>query len=166
MKINTVLIILIFRSIANVIRILMTSSKQILIRSEPRTHTNCFTALWILYGTTRVSRHQKKHSPTHTYWGHQSSLICFLHLLQSTASSLFNLCAWQSFPQSLSKFSLVNLLAWHHQLHTPYISSTKHCLLFIAHAHTIATCFAVVLRLCHLILVSLSTVYLKIYLVA
>jgi len=35
-------------------------------------------------GTTRVSRHQKKHSPTHIYRDHQSSLICFLHLLQST----------------------------------------------------------------------------------
>jgi len=34
-----------------------------------------------------VSWYQKKHSPTHTYRGHQSSLICFLHLLRSTASS-------------------------------------------------------------------------------
>jgi len=42
----------------------------------------------------------------------------------------------------------------------PYISSPNHCLLFAAHAHTIATCFAVVLRLCRLILVSLSTLYL------
>ena len=47
------------------------------------------------------------------------------------------------FPQSLSKFSLVYLLAWHPPLHTPYISSTNHCLLFTTHAHTIATCFAV-----------------------
>jgi len=31
------------------------------------------------------------------YHGHQSSLICFLHLLRSTGSFLFNLCAWQSF---------------------------------------------------------------------
>jgi len=61
------------------------------------THThNHFTALWILSGTTRVSRYQKKHSPTHTYCG-QSSLICFLHLLRSMASSLLNLCAWWSF---------------------------------------------------------------------
>jgi len=53
------------------------------------THThNHFTALWILSGTTRVSRYQKKHSPTHTYCGHQSSLICLLHLLRSMASSL------------------------------------------------------------------------------
>jgi len=54
-------------------------------------------ALWILSGTTRVSQYNKKHSPTHTYYGHQSSLICFLHLLDSMASSLFNLPAWQSF---------------------------------------------------------------------
>jgi len=30
---------------------------------------------------------------THSYRGHQSPLICFLHLLQSMASSLFNLLA-------------------------------------------------------------------------
>jgi len=32
---------------------------------------NRFMALWILSGTTRVSQYQKKHSPTHTYRGHQ-----------------------------------------------------------------------------------------------
>jgi len=47
--------------------------------------------------TTRVSRYQKKHSPTHMYHGHQSSLICFVHLIRSTASSLFSPHAWQSF---------------------------------------------------------------------
>jgi len=36
-----------------------------------------------------VSRNQKKHSPTYIYCGHQSSLICFVHLLRSMASSLF-----------------------------------------------------------------------------
>ena len=30
------------------------------------------------------------------------------------------------FPQSLSKFSLVYLLAWHPPLHTPYVSSPNH----------------------------------------
>jgi len=50
------------------------------------------------------------------------------------------------FPQSLSKFSLVYLLAWHPPLHTPYISSPNYCLLFATHAHTTATCFAVVPR--------------------
>jgi len=53
-------------------------------------------AVWILSGTTRVSQYQKKHSLTHTYRGHQSSLICFLQLLQSMASYLFNLCAWHN----------------------------------------------------------------------
>ena len=33
--------------------------------------------------------------------------------------------------------------------YTPYISSLNHCLLFTAHAHTIAICFVVV-SLCHL----------------
>jgi len=108
--------------------------------------------------------HQKKQSPTHTYRGHQSSLICLLHILRSTASSLFNLHAWQSF-STISKFSLIYLLAWHPQRHTPYISSPTF-LLFTAHAHTIATCFAVVVKLCHLILVSLSTLYLELYLEA
>ena len=72
---------------------------------QTHTHThNCFTALWFFSGTTRVSRYQKKHSPTHTYCAHQSSLICFLYLLRSMASSLFNLRAWQSFSQSLQVF--------------------------------------------------------------
>ena len=69
-------------------------------KSYTNTHThthNHFMALRILSGTTWVSRYQKKHSPTHTYRGNQSSLICFLHLLWSMASSLFNLCAWVFF---------------------------------------------------------------------
>jgi len=61
------------------------------------------------------------------------------------------------FPQSVSKFYLVFLLTGYPPLHTPYITSPNDCLFFVAHAHTIAACFAVVLRLCHLILVSLST---------
>jgi len=64
------------------------------------------------------------------------------------------------FVQHLSEFSLVYLLTWHSPLHTPYISSPNR-LLFTAHAHSIATCFAVIPRLCHLILVSLSTLYLE-----
>jgi len=43
------------------------------------------------------------------------------------------------FAQPLSKSSLVYLLVWHPPLHTPYIFSPSHCLLFIAHAHTITT---------------------------
>jgi len=61
------------------------------------------------------------------------------------------------FVQFLSKSSLVYLLVWHHPLHTPYISSPNHCLLFTAYAHTITTCFAVVLRLYHLFVVFLNS---------
>ena len=49
-----------------------------------------------LSGTTRVSQYQKKHSPTH-HPDHHSIFISFFHLPQSIASSLFKLCAWQSF---------------------------------------------------------------------
>jgi len=52
---------------------------------------NHLMALWISSRTTWVSHNQKKHSPTHTYHGYQSSLIC--SLLWSMASSLFNLHA-------------------------------------------------------------------------
>ena len=79
------------------------------------------TSLWLsgLSGRIWVRRYQKKHSPTHTCHGYPSSLICFLHLLWCMASSLFNLCAWQSF-STISKFSLVYLLTWQPPLHTPY----------------------------------------------
>jgi len=66
----------------------------------------------------------------------------------------------------VSQVFLVYLLARHPPLHTPYISPPNNCLLFTAHAHTITTCFAIVLRLCHLIRVSLSTLNLELCLVA
>jgi len=103
-----------------------------------------------------VSRYQKKYSPTHTYHGHQSSLIGFLNYYDPWHPPCSIYVPDSFFPQSLSKFPLVYLLAWHPQLHTPYISSSNHCLLFTLHAHTIATCYAVVPRFCHLMLVSLS----------
>jgi len=59
------------------------------------------------------------------------------------------------FAQPLSKSFLVYLLVWRSALHTPYISPPSHCLLFATLAHTNTACFAVVPRLCHLILVSL-----------
>jgi len=63
--------------------------KQLQFHSHS-THThNCFTALWTLSGTTRVSQYQKKHSPTHTHRGHQISLSAS-SILRSMASSLFN----------------------------------------------------------------------------
>ena len=144
----------------------MWISCQLQIAPSYKSHThNHFMALWILSWTTRVSQYQKKHSPTHTYPGHQLSLICFIHLLRSMASSLFNTRAWQSFSTICVQVFFGLPLAWHPPLHTPYISSPNHCLLFATHAHTIAVCFAVVPRLCHVILVSLSTLYLEFCLV-
>jgi len=78
-------------------------TQAMVIHVTSLTH-NRFRALWIFSVTTRVSRYQKKRLPTHTYRGHQSSLICFRH--QFTCLTVF-------FPQSLSKFSLVYLLACH-----------------------------------------------------
>ena len=49
-----------------------------------------------------MSWYQKKHSPTHTYRGHQLSFICFIHLLRSMASSLFN-------PRTCQCFSTISL---------------------------------------------------------
>ena len=49
-----------------------------------------------LSGTTRVSRYQKKHSPTH-HPDHHPIFISFFHLPWSIASSLFTLPSWQSF---------------------------------------------------------------------
>jgi len=88
-------------------------------RTHTHTHThtwNRFTVLWILSGTTRVSRYQKKHSPTHTHRGHQLSLICFIHLLRSMTSSLFNPRTWQSFLHNLSP-SFLWSTSWHGGLH-------------------------------------------------
>jgi len=90
------------------------------------------------------------------YLLHPSTTIHDILPVQSTCRTVF--------PQSLSKFSLVYLLAWHPPFHTPYISSPNRCFPFATHAHTIITCFAVVLRLCHLILVSLSTLYITVLL--
>jgi len=66
--------------------------------------------------------------------------------------------------QPLSTFSLVYHLAWSPPPHISYTSSPNQCFVFATHAHTIATCFAVVPRLYHLFLVFLSTPYFKLYL--
>jgi len=120
---------------------------------------NHFTALWILTGTMWVIRYQKKHSPTHTYRGHQISVSASSIYYDPWHPPYSIHVLYSLFPQSLFEFSLVYLMAWHPPLHTPYISSPNHYLLFVAHAHTITTCFAVVPRLCHLILVSLSQLF-------
>ena len=76
---------------------------------KQHTHSR-FMVVWILSCTIRVSQYQKIHSLTHTYHGHQLSLICFLHLLQSMTSSLFNLRAWQSLSNAFS--ALMLLVGW------------------------------------------------------
>jgi len=71
-------------------------------------------------------------------------------------------------PESFSKISIQVFLGLPGTLHS-ILHTFLHpniVFFFTAHAHTIATCFAVVPKLCHLILVSLSTLYLELYLVA
>ena len=127
---------------------------------------NHFTALWTLSGTTQVSWYQKKHSPTHTYRGHQSSLICFFYLLQSMASHLFNLRAWQSFftislqvffglPLGLAPSTSYSIRFVNQSLSSFRNTCPYHCNLV-----------AVVSTLSHLILDSLATLYMELYLVA
>jgi len=103
-----------------------------------------------LSGNTWVSRYQRKHSPSHTFADHQLTFICFLHLLRSVASSLFNLHAWQSF--CTTSFQV---LSWSGTLQFILHTFLHPIIVFATHAHTVTTCFAVVPRLCHLILVFL-----------
>jgi len=93
----------------------------VITHEESYGHTthNRFMALWILSGTTQVSRYQKKHSPTHAYRGHQSSRI-----------SLPSITIHGIFPV---QFICLNVFS----LHTPYISSPTfhntcpyHCTLY------------------------------------
>jgi len=83
-----------------------------LLQSSTHTHThthNRFTALWILSETTRVSRYQKKHSPTHTHRSHQSSLSASSIYYDPWHPPYLIHMFYSLFPQSLSKFSSVNL---------------------------------------------------------
>jgi len=154
---------LLFIVIVFVIYLLLLSE----IYSCRHTHMhNHFMAVWILSGQSGwASTRSNIHSLT--------PIIVISHHL--SASSIYYDPWYPScsisvpdslLPQYVYKFSLIYLLAWHPAVHTPYISSSNHCLLFAAHAHIIATCFAVVPRLCRLILVSFSTLYLELYLVA
>jgi len=113
-------------------------------------------ALWIFFRTTQVSRYENIHS--HLSWLsivpyllHPSNMIHGILPVQFMHLTVFfhNLCP-----------SFLCSVCWP-GTHTPYISSPNHCLLFATHAHTIATCLSVVPRLCYLILVSLSTLYLE-----
>jgi len=100
------------------------------LKTLSHTH-NCSTALWILSVTTRVSQYQKKHSPTHTHCGHQISLSASFIYYDPWHPPYSIHTLYSLFPQTLSKFSLVYLLAWHPPLHTPYISSSNHYLRWV-----------------------------------
>jgi len=124
-----------------------------------RCYVCCYNNTTTVLRTTRVSRYQKKHSPTHPPDHHPifvsffpSTTIHSILLVQITFLAIFlhNLCP-----------CLVYLLVWSPPPHIPYISSPNQCLLFAARAHTIATCFAVVSILYHLFLVFLLTPYLE-----
>jgi len=79
--------------------------------THPHTHTQPFYGP--LSGTTRVSRYQKKHSPTHHR--HHPIFISFFHLPRSIASSLFKLRAWQSF--CTTSFHVLWSTSWSGALH-------------------------------------------------
>ena len=70
-----------------------------------------------LSGTTRVSRYQKKHSPSH-HPDHHPTFISFFYLLRSIASCVLR----NLFAQPLSMSSLFYLLVWSPPPHIPYIS--------------------------------------------
>jgi len=78
---------------------------------------------------------------------HLQLLLRSVHNLSGTASPLWS-TSWSG--------------ALHFILHKFF--SPNQCLLFATHSHTIATCFTVVPKLYHLFLVSLSTLYLELYL--
>ena len=100
-----------------------------------------------LSGTIRVSRYQKKHSLTHTNPDHQPSYRPLSACPYITIHSLLPVqftCLTVSLHLSASS---IWSTSWHPPLHTPYNSSSNHCLLFTTHTQTVATCFAVVPRL-------------------
>ena len=127
-------------------------------KTHTHTHThNRFTALRIfVWDNSDEPVPEETFTHSHLSW---SSIVPYLLHPSTTIHGILPVQSMHptDFSHNLSKFCLVCLLAWHPPLHTPYISSPDHCLLFGTHAHTIATCFAVVPRLCHLILVSLLT---------
>jgi len=111
------------------------------------THTTVFTALLTLSGTTWMSQYENKLIPILVI-SHPLSASSIYYYSRHPPCSIY--MPDSLFQQSCYKCSLVYLLAWHHQLHTPYISSPNHCLLFAEHDNNFATYFAVIPRLCHI----------------
>jgi len=91
------------------------------------------TIIWPIVRHYLMSWYQIKQSPINTYPDHQPSFISFLYLLQSIASALFNLHAWQSFCTTSLQVRFGQPRGLAPSLHTPYISSPNNCLLFTTH---------------------------------
>jgi len=129
-------------------------------RSFPLWHynNNHFTALWGEPVPEETFMHSHlSWSPTILYQLPSSTTIHSILPVQLTCFTVF-------LHHLSPKSSLVNLLVWNPTLHTPYISSPNHSFLFATHAHITETSFAVVPRLCHPFQVSISTLYLEVYL--
>ena len=89
------------------------------LQQNTNTH-NRFMALWILSGTTRVSRYQKKHSPTHNHCRHQISLsassiyydpwhpLYSIHVLYSLVPQSLSSFLWStSWPAPCTSYSIL-----------------------------------------------------------
>jgi len=101
-----------------------------------RTYTkqNRFTALWISSGTTWVSWYQKKHSPTHTHRGHQSSLSASSIYYDPWHPPYSIHVLYSLFPQSLSKFSKLHVYStytWNEKQKNRILLKNKECLFFL-----------------------------------
>jgi len=116
----------------------MSSIVPILTLSDLEYNNNgCFTALCLgLPGWAGTRR--STHPPTILIIIQSLSASSIYHNPQHPPCS--NYVLGNLFAQPLSTSSLVYLLAWSPAPHIPYISSPNQCLLFAAHAHTIAAC--------------------------
>ena len=148
----------------------MTAKTNNAMGTTAHKHTNTqhnhFTAFWILSGTTRVSRYQKKHSPTHTHRGHQSSLSASFIYYDPWHPSYSIHVLYSLFPRSLSQVFLGLPLGL-----APSTSYSIHCFTQSSSAfrntcpyhHNLFCCST---EICDVILVSLSNLYLEFYPVA
>ena len=96
-----------------------------------------------LSGTTQLGQYQKKHSPTHTHPDHQTSFINFIHLLLLVQFTCLVVLLHNLSPGPLG---LEPSASYSIHFFTQLLLPLASC------AHTIATCFAEVLKVCHLFL--------------
>jgi len=123
------------------------------VLNSARAHTHTNTQPFYSYPGEPVPEETFTHPPS---WS-SSNLYQLLPSTMIHSILPVEIVCLAIFLHNLSTSSLVYLLVWSPPPHIPYISSPNQCLLFITHAHTIATCFAVVSILYHLFLVFLST---------